>query len=107
MEATIPVVTLCHILLNIIDGGTQYFAAPNEIDCEGAIKIPENALWTALENTETNWIEIHPVEVDDPTLKEFIENPDYYEVVLDESYSLPPWIADDIEGCRWFAELDE
>lgn len=105
MKSTTPVVTLCHALLNIIDGGTQYFATPNEIDCEGAIKVPENAVWVSLGNTETNWIEIHPVEIDAPILQEFIEDPCYYEIFLDESYGLPPWVAADIEDCRWFAEL--
>lgn len=104
MENAIPTVTLCHVLLNIIDGGTQYFATPNEIDTEGAIEVPENALWVSLGNTEENWIEIHPVEVDDPTLQEFLDDPDYYEIVLDDAY-LPPWVVADTEDCRWFAEL--
>lgn len=107
MESTIPVVTLCHILLNVIDGETQYFATPNEIDCEGAIKIPENAIWVALGNTKNNWIEIHPVEIDNPVLQDYIEDPSYYEVVLDESYGLLPGVRADIENCRLFALLTD
>ena len=92
-----PIVTLSHILINIIDGGTQYFAYPNDLT-----QIPEKAIWESLGNTDNNWIEIHPVdEVDILTT-----NSDF-EVVLDDEYPLPSWVLANTENCRWFAEKDE
>ena len=94
-----PIVTLSHIVTNIIDGGTQYFAYPND-----PTQIPENAIWVSLGNTDNNWIEIHPVdEVDIPTTD------GDFEVVLDDDYPSPSpsWVLANTENSRWFAEKDK
>ena len=106
MENTKPVVELCHILVNIIDGGTQFFADP------GDVELPEDVIWVTLGTTENNWIEVHPVGNDDSLLlKEFLKSG--YEVVVSNEHHLMSQVrydcvtADTIGDCRWFIEKDE